>query len=109
MLKLENFAKQLFMDYAYRKTGVHPDWRLLNPERKLAWMQEVTEVFDACLKNINDTLALPPSIGLPAASYEKGFLAGQVMENKRLQVRLEGIMNDLEKQKAAFVRSYADS
>lgn len=107
MLKLENIAKQMFLDYARRKTGITPDWRYLNAERKLAWMREVGEIFNMCLDYVHIDVAQPPSRGIPSASYEKGFLAGEAFENKRLQARLDLLKQNLNQQIEDFENDYA--
>jgi hypothetical protein len=106
-IKLENLAKDMFLNYAYRKTGVHPNWQYLSPERRLAWMREVSDIFEMCLQHLGDSITLPPSIGMPAASYEKGFLAGQSFENKRLAAKIQSIKNNIEEQIEEFELDHA--
>lgn len=109
MQKLETIAQQMFIDYCLKKTGVRLDWRYLSAERKLRWMTDVADTFDAALDEIQKELmdTTVPSHG--AASYEKGFNAGRKQEISRLISKIELIRDLLECQLDDFKEKHAAS
>ena len=102
MKPLQQYAQKLFCDYAYRKTGVWLDWNYLSDARKLVWMREVKQTFIDTVVSIKEELK--PSIQLVSGttSYEKGFLAGQAFENRRIEGKLLNILEQLDLELEAF-------
>jgi len=95
---LEQIARKMFIEFSRRRTGLALDWRYISKERKLSWMKEVVEIFDMCLNDLDKELELP-HIGLTgAASFEKGFVAGQKFENNRIRQRVEYLKTWLDEQ-----------
>lgn len=104
-MKLESIAQQMFRDFAQRRTGMWLDWRYLSPERKLQWMKEVSDTFNECLDYLKKDLKpyLQPSG--TAGSYEKGFVAGQAHEARRLGEKVDHLKEDIADQLERFKES----
>jgi hypothetical protein len=88
MKTLREFAQSLFLDYAYRKTGVWVDWNYLSNKRKLVWLREVHFYLTQCFSVVKEEIK-PNMQLMGSTSYEKGFLAGQDFEFRRLQGKLQ--------------------
>lgn len=102
MKNLEDFARKLFIDYAYRQTGTHLDWRYLSSERKLSWLQEVATIFNSCLESLEKDILIPSTGISGLASYERGFLSGQQHENLRLSQKIETLKLEVQRQLEEF-------
>lgn len=108
-MKLEAIAQQMFRDFVHRRTGMSLDWRYLSPERKLQWMREVSDTFNECLDYLNKDLKpyLQPTNSM--VSYERGFVAGQAQEARRLQEKIEYMKHDITDQLERFKEINAKS
>lgn len=104
---LEQIAKKMFADFAMKRTGMWVDWRYLSPERRLAWMTEVQDTFDECLNILQKDLSINLQPSKAAASYEKGFVAGQAHEAHRLNERIEAAKQLLANQLEDFIAAEA--
>lgn len=109
MKSLEQIAQKIFTEFAYRRSGMYLDWRYLSPERKLAWMKEVEETFQECLDYVKTDLKPYMQPAGSAASYEKGFIAGQAHEAKRIQEKIGAMKNQLQDQLERFKETNANN
>lgn len=100
---LEQIAKKMFSDFAYKNAGHYLDWRFLSSERKLAWMTEVADTYLECLNQVKDTLNVGKLPNPGMASYEKGFIAGQAQEARRLSERIEFLEDYIKGQIDKFI------
>lgn len=107
MKSLEQIAKKMFSDYAMKHAGHYLDWRFLSAERRLAWMMEVGNNYLECLKQVKEDLSLNKLPKPGAASYEKGFIAGQAHEAHRLNERIMALQEDIQAQLDKFILTEA--
>lgn len=96
MKTLKQYAQKAFLDYAYKKTGVWIDWNYLSGPRRLVWMKEIKQTFTDCLQFIKTDMKPPVQLVSGSTSYEKGFLAGQAFEGRRLEAKIESRIRELE-------------
>lgn len=87
MKNLDRIAAQHFEKYAQQITP-GAKWRYLSKERQKAWREEIGYMMLTCLEQVagDIEMKLPTSTG--QVSFEKGFLAGEAHENKRLKSKL---------------------
>lgn len=107
MKKLEHIAQKMFTDFSYKKIGMWSDWSYLSPRRKLEWVKEVENTFQNCLDILKQEVKpyLQPSLG--GSSYEKGFMAGQSFEARRIDGKIENLKKELAKQVETLEDMYA--
>lgn len=98
MKKLEHIAQKMFTDFAYKHTGVWLDWNYLSPERKLAWVKEVEFTYQTCLDLLQQEVKPYLHVSPGGSSYEKGFMAGQSFEARRIDGKIQYLKKELEKQ-----------
>ena len=102
MKSLESIAKQMFLEFVYSRSGHHLDWRYLPHERKVEWIMDVYETFILCLEELKQELSIGKLPNPGAASYEKGFVAGEAHEARRLSERITGLEQKLSEQFEKF-------
>lgn len=109
MKKLEHIAQKMFADFAYKRTGIWADWSYLSPKRRLEWVKEVENTFQTCLNILKEEVKpyLQPSSG--NSSYEKGFMAGQSFEARRIDGKIENLKKELIKQVETLEDMYVDN
>lgn len=103
MKSLELIAKHMFADFALKRSGHHLDWRFLSAERRLAWMTEVAETYLECLEQAKEDLSIGKLPTPGAASYERGFVAGQAHEANRLNERIDKLKETVKAQLDKFI------
>jgi hypothetical protein len=97
MIKLEETAEVMFMLYAQKKLAHNVDWKYLSKERKQAWVEEVHNAYTQCVVELKKELK-PYVQSAGAASYERGFVAGQNHEHMRIQAVLDAVITSMDNQ-----------
>jgi hypothetical protein len=103
MKTLEQLAREAFQEFAIKKMDTSANWHYLSPERKAQWMKEISDIYEICVKQVIDSLKTGANNVSGAASYERGFAAGQAHEANRIFCKMEYIKEEMKRQLADFI------
>lgn len=97
-IKLEQIAKDMFVEYAYKETGKRVNWEYLSTDRKLAWMKEVVDIYSMVIDQIEPMLELKVSKLGHSTTYERAFLQGESFENFRCTSLINSLKSEIGEQ-----------
>lgn len=97
MTKLESRAKAMFERFAIRTTGKSADWRRLNLDRKLAWMNETAILLNSLIEDTKKEYMKPYKSKPAETSFENGLIQGITSERMRIMDFLENFNVQLKK------------
>lgn len=97
MIRLERLTAEFFNNYARQVTS-GADWRYLSKERQYEWQLEMAQRIKACLFLLEQEVNIPKRQTTGQASFEKGFILGEIHENDRLKNKIKELQQSLEDQ-----------
>lgn len=100
MKSIERLAAEHFNQYANNITP-GANWKYLDKIRQYEWMVETAELMMMCLNTLEKDIELKKRLE-GSNSFEKGFVLGEVQENKRLINHIKTLKDSVSDQIEAF-------